>query len=75
MLPDFITRNVCRILALHNPLQRFIVKAVKLTVIQTFSPFVNQGIKVVGFFKVKIKLAIVGIERDELSADRFDDLF
>jgi len=75
MLPDFVTRNVCRILALHNPLQRFIIITVELTVIETFSFFVNQGIEVVGLFQVKIKLAIVGIERDELSANRFDDLF
>ena len=75
MLPDFVTRNPGCILALHNPLQRFIVKAVKLTVIQTFSPFVNQGIEVVGFFKIKIKLAIVRIERDKLAADCLDNLF
>lgn len=74
MLPDLVAGHVGGILAFHHPFEGFIIEPVELSVAQAFSPFFDQSIKVVGLLQIKIELAVVGIERDELPTDCFVDL-
>ena len=74
VLPDLVAGHVGGVLTFHDPLERLVVEAVELSLTQAFGPLVDQGVEIVGLFQVQIELTVVGIEGDELAADRFVDL-
>ena len=71
---DFVTGDIRHILAFHDPLESLVIKTVELGLVQALSPFLDQRIEIVSLFEIEIKLAIIGIKGDKLSADRFEYL-
>ena len=55
---------------LHRPLQSVEVVTVKLALFQRFSPLLYVGVVIVGFSEIQVILAVIGVYRYELAADR-----
>ena len=69
MLPDAVPGDVRLIDALHGPLERFVIVAIKRRGIETFSTFFDERVVIVGLFEVEVVLAVIRIGRDELATD------
>ena len=74
VLPDAVVIDVRRVRALQDALERLVVVAVELGVVERLGAFLNQGVVVVGLLEVEVVLAVVGVGGDELPAHRPADL-
>ena len=70
VLPDAVAADVCRVRALQHALERLVVVAVELGLIECFGALLDQGIVIVGLLEVEVVLPVIGVGRDELAAYR-----
>ena len=73
MLPDLVTGDIGLVGTFHDPLQRFVIVAIELGFIETFSPFLDEGIVVFSLLQIEIPLPVVRIVRDKLPTHCFLD--
>ena len=73
VLPNFVAGSIGLIGTLHDPSQGFVVVAVELGCIETFSPLFDQSIEVIGLLEIEIVLPIIRVGGDELPADGLMD--
>ena len=52
VLPDFVAGHIGGVLAFHDPLERFVIEAVELSLTQALGAFLDQSIVVVGLFQI-----------------------